>query len=144
VRRQIAGTKNLCKITHIFLNTNQFRTQDQQYYRSVNLQFPVATNFTPDLIKYALRGLDVIFKPGLNYHKVGCMVMDLVPESVIQSSLFDDVDRAKNKKAINALDKINAMMGKETVRFAVQGFEKRYRLRAEHKSRITQQTLTRY
>jgi DNA polymerase V len=33
------------------------------------------------------------------------------------------------------MDRLNRSLGKEIVRFAVQGFEKRYRLKAEYLSR---------
>jgi DNA polymerase V len=36
---------------------------------------------------------------------------------------------------MRALDCINKSLGKEIVRFAVQGFEKKYRLKAEHLSK---------
>lgn len=35
---------------------------------------------------------------------------------------------------MEAMDKVNRALGKEIVRLAVQGFEKRYRLKAEHLS----------
>jgi DNA polymerase V len=35
---------------------------------------------------------------------------------------------------MDAMDKINRALGKDTVRAAVQGFEKRYQLKAEHLS----------
>lgn len=119
---------------YVFVATNAFRTQDKQYYRSITLQLPVASNYTPDIIALAIRGLDVIYMPGYNYHKVGIMVMDLVPENVIQASLFDHKDRKKTTLLSHTVDKINASKGKDIVRYAVQGFERRYRLRAEHLS----------
>lgn len=127
--------QNSCaKKIYVFVNTNQHRTQDPQLFRSIVLQFPVPTHYTPDIIKFALQGLDIIFQKGYFYHKVGVMVLELVPETVLQASLFDQKDRDKDKQVMKVLDRVNHSMGKETVRFAVQGFEKRYRLRAEHPS----------
>jgi len=127
--------QNSCaKKIYVFVNTNQHRTQDKQFYRSIVLEFPVPTNYTPDIIKYAMKGFDIIFKEGYNYHKVGVMVLDLVPETVLQASLFDQKNWEKDKLVMKVLDKVNHSMGKEIVRFAIQGFEKRYKLRAEHKS----------
>ncbi len=57
--------------------------------------------------------------------------MDIVPEDEVQGSLFDSQDRNKNRKLMEAMDKVNRSLGKEIVRLAVQGFEKRYRLKAE-------------
>lgn len=62
--------------------------------------------------------------------KCGVIVQDLVPEACVQQSLFEATDQARNKKLIHAMDKVNGSLGKEIVRMATQGFEKRYRLKA--------------
>jgi DNA polymerase V len=59
--------------------------------------------------------------------------MELVPENKVQGSLFS-CNATKTKTLMEAMDKINRALGKDTVRAAVQGFEKRYRLKAEHLS----------
>jgi len=66
--------------------------------------------------------------------KAGIMVMDLVPDDKIQTSLFDNADSSRNKTIMSTLDKVNQSLGKEIVRLAVQGFEKRYRLKTEYLS----------
>ena len=66
--------------------------------------------------------------------KAGIMVMDLVPDDKIQASLFDNADSSRNKTIMSTLDKVNQSLGKEVVRLAVQGFEKRYRLKTEYLS----------
>ena len=66
--------------------------------------------------------------------KAGVIVSHLVPEQTIQKSIFDDVDRTKHNSVMQALDAINKSLGKETVRMAVQGFKKSYKLRADHLS----------
>ncbi len=63
--------------------------------------------------------------------KCGVTVMDLVPETVVQSSCFDQADRMKNSRVMQTMDKINGSLGKEIVRTAVQGFERKYRLKTE-------------
>ena len=59
--------------------------------------------------------------------------MDLVPESKVQGSLFGNIS-SKSKLVMEAMDKVNKALGKDTVRVAVQGFEKRYRLKTEYLS----------
>lgn len=63
--------------------------------------------------------------------KCGVIVNDLVPEDQVQHNLFDNANRPKNKKVMHALDGINKTLGKEIVRFAVQGYERKFRLKAE-------------
>ncbi|WP_153797530.1 Y-family DNA polymerase [Foetidibacter luteolus] len=119
----------------VFVKTNQFRTQDKQYEHAIRMQMEVATNNTVELIKYALKGLDIVFKDGYNYQKCGVIVNDLVPETEIQFGMFDQVDRKKNNTVMHALDKVNQAFGKDIVRFAVQRFDKRYRLNARFLSK---------
>jgi DNA polymerase V len=120
---------------NVFVNTNQHKTELAQYNASITLEFERPTNLTSEIIAYALKGLDIIYKPGYLFKKVGILVLGLIPETDAQGSLFDTRDRGKEKQVLNAMDKINRLMGKNTVRMAVQRFEQRYKLRAEHLSR---------
>ena len=131
---KLRNQKSCCKTINIFLQTNPHRIQDKQYSRSINIDLETPSNFTGEIIKYALIGFDIIYKEGYNYLKCGVIVMDIVPEDQLQSSMFDRLDRTKNKTAMDAMDNVNRSLGKEVVRLSVQGFEKRYRLKAEHLS----------
>jgi DNA polymerase V len=119
---------------HVFLQTNPFRTGDKQYFRSITMLLPVASNFTPELVRYGIKALEMIFRPEFSYLKVGVMVLDLVPENERQGGMFDRQDRGKDTRIIKTLDSVNQSLGKDLVRFAVQGFENRYQLRAAHVS----------
>ena len=66
--------------------------------------------------------------------KCGVTVMDLVPESAVQGSFFDEADRQKNRHVMRTIDQINQSLGKEILRTAVQGFERPYRLRTDYLS----------
>ena len=114
----------------VFVHTNPHRLQDQQYFRSVVIRFETATNSTADIIKYALKGFEIIFKEGIKYMKCGVELRGFVPEESVQLNLFSGADNTKNKKALMALDKVNKAMGKDLVRFGIQGFQKSFKARA--------------
>ena len=114
----------------VFVHTNPHRLQDQQYFRSVVIRFETATNSTTDIIKYALKGFEIIFKEGIKYMKCGVELRGFVPEESVQLNLFSGTDNTKNKKALMALDKVNKAMGKDLVRFGIQGFQKSFKARA--------------
>lgn len=120
---------------HVFLQTNPHRTQDRQFARSITVKLPVAANDTSTIIRSALKGLDLIYHTGYNYKKCGVIVMDLVPEQSIQTGLFQNHDSDKMAKVMKAMDLINKLKGKESVKMGVQVGEKKYRLRANHLSR---------
>ena len=131
---KLRNQNSCCRSINIFLQTNLHRTQDKQYSRSITIDLQTPTNFTGEIIKYAIKGFDIIFKDGYNYLKCGVMALDIVPDERIQASLFDRCDRKKNKTVMEAMDKVNQSLGKEIVRLSAQGFEKRYRLKTEHLS----------
>ena len=127
--------KTCCNTVHVFINTNPHKTDEPQYARTINVDLQSSSNHTSEIIKAAIKGFNVIYSTGYRFMKCGVTVMDLVPEAQAQVSLFDEADRSKNNLVMTAMDKVNRSLGKEIVRFAVQGFEKKYKLRADHLSR---------
>jgi DNA polymerase V len=113
--------KSCCKKIHVFVQTNPHKTLDKQYLRSINVQLERASNNTGEIVKYALKGFDIIFKEGYNYLKCGIIVMELVPENKVQGSLFS-CNATKTKTLMDAMDKINRALGKDTVRACGAGF----------------------
>ena len=118
----------------VFIHTNPYRLQDEQYYQSVVIQLPTATNSTSEIIKAAFKGLDFIFRQGFNYLKCGVELGKIVPENQVQLDLFAQNSNENLKKATAVLDRINKSFGKDLVRFSVQSGEKVYKARAEHLS----------
>ena len=131
---KLRNQKSSAQEIKVFVHTNPHRTQDEQYFHSVVIQFETATNSTPEIIKYALKGFEVIFKEGIKYMKCGVELKGFVPEENVQLNLFSSKDNTKNKKAVVALDKINKSLGKDLVRFGIQGFGRKYKARAAHLS----------
>jgi DNA polymerase V len=131
---KLRADKTCCSSLQVFIQTNPHKTDEAQYLRSIDIDLERATNHSGEIIKAALRGLDLIFKPGYLYMKCGVTAMDLVPESSIQGSFFDSTDRKKNHQAMQTIDRINQSVGKEVLRMASQGFERAYRLKTDYLS----------
>lgn len=129
IGRKLRVHKLCTSCIQVFVETNRFRTKDKQYYRSVNFQLPVATNDNLALIHYASTALSLIFKEGYNYHKCGCIALELIPENQIQANLFDTTDREKVKQLMKALDATNLRFGSDAVRLATQGYDSKWKLR---------------
>lgn len=119
----------------VFLETNVHRVADKQYKNAITMELLVASNSTSELIRHALECFEKIFRPGYNYNKAGVIMMDLVPETQIQYSLFEHKDFERADRINKALDGINGMLGRDTVRYASQGYEKVYKARADHLSK---------
>jgi DNA polymerase V len=52
-----------------------------------------------------------MWRDGYNYKKAGVIVMNSIPENQIQYNFFDEVDREKACRSMQALDSINEMFG---------------------------------
>ena len=122
--------KTCCKKVHVFVQTNPFKITDKQYFMSITIDLETPSNNAGEIIKYAMKGFNIIFKEGYRYVKCGVVVMDFVPETVVQGSLFSHIN-TKEKLLMDTMDKVNRAFGNELVRTAAQGFEKRYKLKAE-------------
>ena len=123
--------KSCCTSVSVFLSTNPFKPQAKQYnlYKVIHLDVP--TNDSMEIVKIAIKGLESIYRDDCIYKKAGVIVGRIVPQEQMQLSLFDSLDREKRKSINVAVDKINATMGKNKVKLAVQGNGRKWRLKQE-------------
>ena len=61
----------------------------------------------------------------------GVFVGRTVPESQVQLSLFDTLDRDKRREVNSVVDTINRKMGRDKVKLAVQGSSRKWKLKQE-------------
>ena len=123
--------KSCCSTISVFLSTNPFKPQAKQYhpYRVFNLDVP--TNDSIEIVRFALKGLEQIYRSDCIYKKAGVIVGRTVPENTVQLSLFDNVDRDKRREINSVVDKINRKMGRNKVKLAVQGTDRKWKLKQE-------------
>lgn len=122
---------SLTSMINIFLNTNHFSTSDAQYSNNITLNLNEPTCDTRLIIKNALKGLSIIYKQGFKYQKAGIMLMNLVPNTFQQSSLLPS---ASNSELMSVIDNINSRLGKNTLFFCAEGFNKKWSLKSEKRS----------
>jgi DNA polymerase V len=129
--RKLRKDNSCAKNVHVFLQTNPYRSDDKQYMSAITIKLPVASDNSNEIIKYAVRALHLIFRPGFNYLKAGVMMLDIVPQNEVQLGLFDKRDRAKDRRLMNALDRSNIAFGKDMVRYGTQSYGTKWKLRAQ-------------
>jgi len=115
----------------VFIHTNQHRKDLPQYSRSIVIKLDVATSSSMELITKALMGLKSIYKEGFKYKKAGVIVSGIVPDENIQLALFDNYDRTKHSEALKVMDKINEKYGRDTLKIASLGFNRKWKLRQD-------------
>lgn len=122
-----------CNSVMVFLHTNGFREDQPQYSKNIVIKLPYATNSSIELVKFAVVGLEKIFKSGYGYKKAGVIVGDFTPEGNQQLSLFDNRN-VKHIKLMNAVDKINQSYGQQKVRLAAQDMGRVWKMKQERLS----------
>ena len=65
------------------------------------------------------------------YKEAGVLVFRTIPESQVQLSLFDTLDRDKRREVNSVVDTINRKMGRDKVKLAVQGSSRKWKLKQE-------------
>ncbi|MBK0402546.1 Y-family DNA polymerase [Adhaeribacter sp. BT258] len=122
--------KSCAACVTVFVMRKRFPQPDYLYF-SQTVALPVATNSTPELLKYVRKAVEQLYVPGYKYKKSGVIVSGLCPDSQVQGSLLDTVDREKHAKAMQALDKVNQRYGKDMVLSAAQGFVRPWKMKSE-------------
>ena len=120
---------------YVFIQTNRFRQADHQYNPGVVVPLADVSDDTRALTTAALKGLRHIYRPGYSYKKCGVMLMELTAKQQRQETLFDDAaGRAKSAKLMVAMDAVNSVWGRGTLRTGAAGMSKGWAMRSENRS----------
>ena len=125
--------KTHCNSITVFIHTNNFKNADSQYYNSIVMKLPYPTHSSIDLVKFANKGLENIFKEGYKYKKAGVIVNDLTPEHNEQLNLFN-IKNPAHKKLMKVMDNINGNYGKHILKLASQDINKTWKMKQENLS----------
>ena len=130
LRRQGSEAQGL----QVFISTNPFVPDDPQYHNTGTLELPAPTADTGLLIGQAMRGLATIYREGYRYKKAGIMLWSLSSVDRRQGGLFGAGDGERSQRLMQTLDAVNARMGRGTLRFGTEGFQRSWAMRQERRS----------
>lgn len=126
LRRQ----KSHCNMLMVFLHTNWYRKDLQQYGKNIIIQTEYPTNSSIDLTRYVTKALKKIYKEGYQYKKAGVIVMGLTPENQKQLSLFNS-ENPKHQPLMKVVDKLNRSYGNNKIKFASQSLGRQWKMKQE-------------
>jgi DNA polymerase V len=125
----------------IFAQTSRFI--DKPHSSSKTVKLLTGTNFTPELLKYAIAALGQIYVPDCPYKKVGVVMTGLNSEQIRQGNIFDLLetiqasqprDLERERQVCEVVDRLNRQYGAETVTFGLVGKRQGWRLRCDKRS----------
>jgi DNA polymerase V len=105
-------------VVTVFINTNRF-SQDPQYGNSATFELAYPTDATGELLEWALRGLEQVYRAGYRYKKAGVILSHLRPADGLTARLFGNCEYERARRVVKAVDEINARHGRDTVRLGV-------------------------
>ena len=117
----------------VFLMTNKFAS-GPRYVNGKSIQLPTPTNNSSELIHYSVLALKSLYRKGYKYKKSGIIATYLIPADHVQSSLWNPTDRSKSKKIMDVVDKLNMELGRNKIKFAIQGTNNNWKMRQERLS----------
>jgi len=117
----------------IFIQTNGFKNTEAQYIQNIVIKLPYPSNSSIDLVKYATKGLERIYKEGYQYKKAGIIVMNLSSEFPEQLSLFSN-KKPKHKELMKAMDSLNINYGRHTIKLASQDINRMWKMKQNNLS----------
>lgn len=128
---RLRSQAGLASFLEIFLHTSRFK--EEKYNNSMYMTLQIPSDYTPDLIHYAKRGLSKIYRSGFAYKKVGIMLGGIVSNKAIQQDLFIDnkTSDPKQRALMQLMDKTNAKYGKNKLKLAAQGITQSWKTKRE-------------
>jgi DNA polymerase V len=112
----------------VFINTSRF-DPGPQYSNSATFELAYSTDSTEELLRWALKGVEQIYRAGYRYKKAGVMLNHLVHAGQLSRRLFHDSDFERSRRLMRAVDEINNRHGRDTVRFGVARPDGRWKTR---------------
>ena len=119
-----------CNSIYVFVRSNKFQENKTQYRNGILMTIPFSTNSNIIISKYAIKGLKMIFKKGVNYKKAGTIVIGLDSSKNHQLNLFENED-PKHKYLMKTIDFIQKKEGHSKVKLASQDLRKRWKMKQE-------------
>ena len=129
---KLRSQQSLAARVHVYIRTNPFKPGKPQYQQAVTVPLTVATDDTLRLTQAAVWGLRRIYQPGYDYQKAGITLLELVDAGTTQADLF--CQARDNTRVMQAMDRINRIWGKGTLRSGAEGINKRWMMRRERMS----------
>ena len=124
------------KIT-VFIRTSPFQKDNEYYANTKDIDLPVRTNDSIELVKQALIALKLIYKKGYKYQKAGIILSGLNDNDVYKKNLFSLVNNdEKRAKLMKAIDHTNTKYGRFALSIAQAGMKKKWNIKRNYSSKI--------
>jgi DNA polymerase V len=133
---KLRGQDSVSGSITVFICSNNFRTDLEQYSNGSTYTFLTPTSDTIEITKAAMSLLEAIYRIGIHYKKAGVILGDICTALPIQQNLFDEIkNRSQRRKLMSVVDNINQRYGLKSLCLGVEGLEKQsWHVKSDHRS----------
>lgn len=122
-----------CNALMVFIHTNAFRPDQQQYAKNIVMQLPFPSNSSIELATFASDGLKKIFKLGFAYKKAGVIALEITPANYGQRNIFENSD-PRHGPLFAVVDRLNKSIGGQKIKLAAQDLDRTWKMKQERLS----------
>ena len=134
---KIRADNQTTKRITIFIRTSPFQKDKNYYANSKDIDLPIRTNDSIELVKQALVALRYIYKKGYKYQKSGIILSKLSDVNIYKKNLFSLINsEEKRKKLMKAIDYTNIKYGRHALSIAQTGLRKKWNIKKQYSSKI--------
>ena len=134
---KIRSDNQTTKRITVFIRTSPFQKDKNYYANSKDVDLPVRTNDSIELVKQALIALKYIYRKGYKYQKAGIIFSGLNEVDIYKKNLFSSINNEeKRKKLMKAIDYTNIKYGRHALSIAQAGLRKKWNIKRQHSSKI--------
>lgn len=128
----------------VFAHTSPFRP-GPRFSRSIVVPLRRPTADTRRLVQAAVMGITQMYQPGFQLSKAGVMLLDLMPDTVLQGELNLEPEEAQDKtRLMLAFDAINDRFGRGSIHIGSAGVQDVNRPWGMRQERLTPQYTTKW
>ena len=131
---------SVAKRFSVFIQTNRFHSGFQGYHYQQDIELTNPSQNNQDFLKAALAACEKLFHESLAYKKAGIVLSEISQKGAGQFDLFAERDE-KQDEIVLLMDALNKKLGSGTLRYAVEGFQKKWQMRS---SKVSKRFTTRW
>tara|TARA_B100001971_G_scaffold13168_1_gene10463 strand:- start:592 stop:1872 length:1281 start_codon:yes stop_codon:yes gene_type:complete len=134
---KIRSDNQTTKRITVFVRTSPFQKDKNYYANSKDVDLPIRTNDSIELVKQALVALKYIYKKGYKYQKIGIILSKLNDDNIYKKNLFSSINsEEKRKRLMKAIDYTNIKYGRHTLNIAQARLNRKWNIRRQYSSKI--------
>ncbi len=133
---KLRGQRSVAGAVTVFLCSNAFRPDLEQYSNMATRPFRMPTADTVEITATVLALTESLYKSGICYKRSGVILSHISSDTCVQQVLFDPIQNRPERLGLSrTLDTLNQRLGPKTVRLAIEGTERQpWNPRSAHRS----------